>query len=175
MTGVAQRDLGNDNGALQEVAVVKTPRYVDVTLSLDTNAYADNDVLAATQVIADAFRFVDIGSVCKHILVLNEDDTAASEMDVIFLGADVALGTENAAVSITDANARNIQWIENIAEAAYVDLINSKVGVKAINSGNGVCLVPISGTKNLAVAVILRTDALTFTASGVRLRLCFED
>jgi hypothetical protein len=141
--------------------------YVDVTLSLDTSAYASGDVLADTQVITNMVARIGYGGVLQSVEVIDEDDQGAA-FTIYFLDANVAMGTENSAPSISDANARSITGSVAVATSDYADLGGVKV---AKISGGGLPLQAASGTRNGYVAVVNSTGTPTYTASGVRLRL----
>lgn len=145
------------------------PRIVPVILSLDTGIYADGDVLADTQVISGAAR--DNGGPCslESVQVLDEDDQGVA-LDLLFLDANVSIGTENAAPSVTDANARNILGLISIAAADYKDLGASRI---ATVHSIGLVLKAATGSRDLYIAAITRGGTPTYTASGIRLRLGF--
>jgi hypothetical protein len=142
---------------------------VEVTLSLDTGAYAADDVLAATQEVASAAR-VNGGKIVLQSVVLLDEDDNSDEIDLVFLKTNVALGTENAAVSITDANAREIMGVVNVGTADYVDLVGSQV---AIPEFNPIVMTADAGATSIYVAAILRSGTPTHTASGIQLMLGF--
>lgn len=135
-----------------------------ITFTLDTSIYAAGDVLADTQELTAALRPPGSG-VLHSIRILDEDDNAAAAMTVYIFKSNVSLGTENAAISITDANARELIGIIAIAAADWVDLINSKAAFK----GNlGIPVVVASGT---SLWVALSTAGTpTQTASGITAR-----
>lgn len=99
-----------------------------LTFSVPADAQDDNDVIADTQALADVFSRPGAMVQLDSLVLLDEGDQAA-ETDIFFLSADVSMGTEDAAVSITDANARKIIGALNIPTTAYFDLINSQVAV----------------------------------------------
>jgi len=141
----------------------------ELTLSLDTNAYADGDVLADTQEIANVFRCPSGIGYLIGLTLLDKNDQAGA-LDIVFLRSNVSVGNENAAVSVTDANADEIVTIVVVAAADYVDLVNSRLAVKNTSDGGmGVLLVP-DGTDSLYVAAISR-DTKTYTASGITLKI----
>lgn len=142
-------------------------KFVDVTLTLDTSAYADGDVLADTQVVAGALRYTDAFAELRSILVLDEDDQGVA-LDLIFFDANVSLGTENGAPAITDANARSILGLVSVAAADFKDLGGSRI---ASLKNVGLVLKAASGTRNVYVAAITRGGTPTYTASGLKLRL----
>ncbi|MGE0022119.1 MAG: hypothetical protein AB7S70_00620 [Hyphomicrobium sp.] len=153
-----------------DAAMVSCPSsLIDVTLSLDTSAYADGDLLADTQVVTSAMRYNDGQGTLTSIQILDEDDVGQT-LDLIFLSANTSLGSENSAPSVSDANARDILGRVRIASTDYIDLGGSKM---ATLTGLALKVKPASGTRNLYVAAIVR-GAGTWTASGIRLRLGFD-
>jgi hypothetical protein len=154
-------------GTTDRVSVGKTT-YIDVTLSLDTAIYAIGDVLADTQVITAMSRVADFGGILQSITVIDKDDQKAP-MLIFFLDQNVALGTENAAPSITDANAAAIMGPPiSIQAGDYYDL--GGVSVAGVD-GIGKVLKPAAGTANGYLAVLNGAGTPTFTAAGVVLRL----
>jgi hypothetical protein len=147
-------------------AVAGNADLFDVTLSLDTVAYADGDVLAATQTLTNAVRVNGGRAVLQSIMVIDEDDQGQA-FDIVFFSATQSLGTENAAVSITDAGARDILGLVPVASADFKDL----GGVKIATLPNvGLFLEAASGSRDLFIGAISRGTG-TYTASGLRLRL----
>lgn len=156
-------------GATGGLKVGGSTKTVDVTFSLDAGgAYAAGDVLADSQVIAACMR-VENGTGVLSGFVLSDEDAQGIELDVVLLSANVALGAENAAVSITDADARNILGIVNVPADAWVDLGAAKV---ATLLNVNVPVKAVTGTEDLYVALITR-GAPTHTASGIRGRFTF--
>lgn len=143
-------------------------KTVDLTFSLDTSAYASGDLLADSQRLPDAMRMTDFQGVLSGFTLHDEDDQGI-EMDVVFLSANVSLGTENAAVSITDGNARHILGIVNVASTDWKDLGGVRIATKLnIN----VPINPVSQSRDVYVALITRGTP-THTASGIRGRFHF--
>lgn len=138
---------------------------IDVTLSLDTAAYASGDVLAEIQTVASVFRVSGGTAILQSLIVLDEDDQGQA-LDVVIMRATGSLGTENAAVTISDADARNILGIIQIAAADFIDLGGNRVATK---QSLGMMLKPTTGT-DLFVGAISRGTG-TYTASGIRLIL----
>lgn len=140
---------------------------LDVTLSTDTAIYADGDLLADTQSIANAFLKAGGTLVLNSVLVYDEDDQGVA-MDLVFLSAANTLGTENAAPSITDALARDIVGKLSIATGDYTDL----GGVRVAQKTDLNMILKAAGTSRiLYVAAITRGGTPTYTASGIRLKL----
>jgi len=140
----------------------------EVTLTLDTSAYADGDVLADTQEVANAIR-VNNGTGMLHSIVLLDKDDQGEALDIVILKTNVSIGTENSAVSITDANADEIQGIIEIQTGDYVDLVGSQLVTK---QGLAICVQADTSATSLWVAAISRGTG-TYTASGITLKLGF--
>lgn len=144
--------------------------HVDVTLSVDTAIYAADDPLADTQVVTSAMRVADAVGALKSIILLDEDDLGIA-MDLIFLSSSASLGTENSAPSVTDANARKILGHVNIATGDYIDLGGCRIATKR---DLNLVVKPATGTRDIYVAAVTRGGTPTYTASGLKLRLGFE-
>lgn len=133
-----------------------------ITFSLNTSIYADGDVLADTQVLTACLRVADGTGILQDVIFNDEDDTG-QPFDVLILQANTSIGTENAAPSITDANARNIIGRFQVLSGDWYDL----GGVKIASIKNiGIGVKAAAGTTNLYVALISR-GAGTYTASGI--------
>lgn len=140
----------------------------DATLVLDTSAYADGDVLVVPQEITEVFEQAGQAKALHSIVLLDEDDQGQA-LDLLFFNADAALGTINEAVSISNADARNIIGAVEIATSEYIDLVNSQMVQK---SALGMVLKAASTSRSLWIAAISRGTG-TYTASGIRLKLGF--
>lgn len=146
-------------------------RIRDLTLTLNTNQYANGDVLADTQVITEALRIPDGTGQIRSIAVLDEDDNTAYTFNVLFLDSSASVGTENDAFSITDANARTILGVVSFAAADAVDLVNSKLYAK---NGLSVPIKGITGTSGIGIALAIVTGTPTHSASGIKVRVGIE-
>ena len=152
------------------MSVVYSPvTYVDVTLTSHTSALDANDVAADTQVITDALPFYGQPAILQSLTLLDGDDQTAAAVDIYILSSNVSLGTEGAAISITDANAASILGVVHIASTDWYDLIASKLA----NINNiGMIVKPAANSRDLYVAVVA-AGTPTYTASGQKLRLGF--
>jgi hypothetical protein len=140
---------------------------LDVTLSLDTNIYADGDLLADTQEIANAVRVAAGRAILQSVVVLDEDDQGVG-FDLVFLSAGTSLGTENSAPNIADAGARDIIGVVSITSADYSDIGASRIATCA---SIGLILKAAAASTSLYVAAIIRGGTPTYSASGIRLKL----
>ena len=142
-------------------------RVLSLTISADTSAYADNDLLFDTQEVVQAFLRPG-GQLLLHSLTLLDQDDLGVAIDLGFLDDSGSLGTENAAVSVTDAVAQGIGAVVPIAVSDYTDLVNSQV---ASVENLGIMLQAASSDTSLYVAGIVRSGTPTYTASGLILKL----
>jgi hypothetical protein len=139
---------------------------VSLTMTLDTSAYASGDVIADTQTVS-VMRVNDGRAILQNLTIIDEDDQGAA-FTVYFLKANNALGTENAAPNISDANARDILgWID-VATTDYKDLGGVKI---ACLRGLGLVLEAISGAQTVGVGIVNGAGTPTYTASGLKLIL----
>ena len=141
---------------------------VSVTLSLDTSAYTDGDVLAATQEVANAVRVSGGRAILQSVHVIDLDDQGVG-FDLIFLSANSALGTENSAPDIDDTEVLDTIGMVRIGSGDYIDLGANRI---ATLSGLGLPLKAAEGQTSLWVAAVTRGTP-TYSASGLRLKLGF--
>ena len=142
---------------------------VDVTLSLDTSAYADGDVLAEMQAVELDVGYntqVGLRGTINYCEVVDKDDQGEA-LDVVFMDEEGSLGAvENAAVAITDANA--IKVIGNVVVSTYADFINSQIARPEFYP------IPFNTDKTGTIYVgAISRGAGTYTAAGIVLRMGF--
>lgn len=140
---------------------------IDFTLSLDTSAYASGDLLAESQSIASVMRAADKTAILQS-LVLNDKDDQGAAFTLYFLNANVSMGTENSAPSISDTNADSILGWVDIATTDWKDLGGTRV---ASIRNIGLLLKPVSGGTNIYIAAVNGSGTPTFSASGITGRL----
>lgn len=155
--------VGTDGSSI----VVGNSGVVAVTLSLDTSAYGAGDLLADTQEVASAMR-VAAGTGGIHSIMLNDKDDQGAELYLVFLSANVSLGTENQAPSITDANADNILGIVPVYTSDWVDLGGCKV---ATLTNVGLVVKAVTGSTSFYIAVVNGAGTPTYSAAGITMRL----
>lgn len=136
------------------------------------SAIDQDDVVADTEVISGIFRANDKGGILRSLTLLDGDDVG-EDLIIYFLSANVGMGTEDAAVDITDAEAEDILGSVTIAAADYTDLIASQI---ATVTGINLALMPASGTDDLYIAIVGgATNTGTYSAGGLVLRLAIEN
>jgi len=140
-----------------------------VTPVLDTSAYATGDVLFNPIAIASALKTAGGAGELTSLALLDEDNQGIA-LDLVFMDTANNLGTINAAVSISAANARAILGIVSIAASDYVALVGSKIATKL---NLGLILRTVASSTELYVAGITR-GAPTHTVSGIKLKLGFR-
>jgi hypothetical protein len=146
----------------------------NVTLSLDTNIYADGDVLAATQQIAKFFPANNYTALITGIMVSDEDDQGTA-LDLILMSAATDIGAENSAYDITDAESRTILGVVRVAATDFYDWGGFRLACKTISDGPS-CgwKVPgvIRGTStSLYIGAVVRSGTPTYSAAGLKLKI----
>lgn len=154
---------------LANLALSETRKRVQITLSMDTSAYTAGDVLADTQEIAGALRNAGGSALLESVVLLDLDDQTAAQIDLVFFNADVSLGTENAAPSITDGDAAAVLGIVAVPSANFIDAGGAKVAT-VLNIG-----LPVSAAAgtSIYVAAIARGTP-TQTAAGIKVAFGFR-
>lgn len=139
---------------------------LDVTLSLDTAAYAAGDVLADTQEIASAFRIAG-GKALIQSITLNDKDDQKQGLRLLFLRSAKSLGTENDAPNISDDDADEILGSVDVSAGDYLD-----IGGCSIVSRNGIGMLVKAavGSTSLYVAAISNGTG-TYSANGITLKI----
>lgn len=142
----------------------------DVTLSLDTNAYAGGDVLADTQIITNAVRENGGRATLRSLTVIDKDDQKVA-LDVWILASGVSMGTENAAPDIDDTEGLQLLGFVPIAAADYKDL--GGVAAACIKNVGLVCKAA-ADARGLYVAVVNGAGTPTYSADGLVMRFGFD-
>lgn len=142
-------------------------QVIEVVPVLDTNIYADNDVLFVPIAVP---QFGHPGKVRKlvSIAVLDKSDQA-QDMDLVFSQGTITLGTINGVVGVSDADADNILGVVSVAVAEYSDLVNSQLATK---NGLGLVMQPDAV---LYLSGVVRSGTPTYAADGLTIKLGFED
>lgn len=139
------------------------------TLTVDATAVASGEVVAATQALAGVFRVND-GTALLSDLVLVDEADLKQPLRIVFMDANVSMGTVNNAPAITDGDAANILGYIDIATADYVDL--GGVSIAHIKQ-QPVLLKAVSGATSVYVAAVnVGAGAVTYgSATALKLRL----
>jgi hypothetical protein len=144
-------------------------KVFDVTLTLDTSQYATGDALADTQEIAACMNNAGGGGSWTSCQVIDKDDQGAN-MKVYLFGGTVTFGTENSAVSISDADLAECLGYASVD--AWEDLGGVQLG-QVPSAELGFPVQAKVDSRSLFVAVESEGTG-TYTASGVVVRLGFD-
>lgn len=151
--------------------VAKSARVLTITPSCEATSLDANDVIFATEEIPQFFRrnggVVKLDSVV--VLDLNDQGTA---IDLVFLKTNVALGTEDAAISITDADAAEIIGTVSIAAADFDDQIANR---SATLHNVGLIMQADGSQSSVFIAGVTRSGTPTYGATGLTIKLSVED
>ena len=156
---------------LREFAVIEKLNkmdvdLIDVTLTTDAEAHADNDVIAQSIEIPNAVAVKGGSAIIQSIMLLDEDNEAPA-VDLIFQTDNTALASdEGEAINISDANARDILGFVNVSN--YTDLIGCKVAVK---SNIGLVVKAASDTKSIYVHAVNRSGGTYTPAATTDLKM----
>lgn len=146
------------------------PRVVEFVPVLDTNAYADNDVLFVAIEVPQFFREKGGGALLHSVTVLDGDDQNIG-FELFFSNATHTLGTINAAISVSDADAAKLKRLL-FTTANMSDLINSRLFQR---EGVGLTLGAAADSTSLWVSGAVRGGTPTYTASGMKISLGIAD
>jgi hypothetical protein len=141
---------------------------IDVDLTVPTSGIAAGDLLADTQVVANAAGAIDKPVVVESITLIDPDDTG-NAIDLVLLTDNVSLGTENAAPTVSDANAlaycgANVQF----TAAGWTDL--GGVRVQSVGNLNRV-VAPKTGTRDIYIAAVNVSGTAQFAGGTIRARI----
>lgn len=156
----------DDNGAL--LTADHGGKVVTVTPVMETSATAAGDVIAVPIEITGCLRQEGGTVKLTSVLVLDKDDQGQN-LDLVFSSEEITLGTLNAAISVSDADAAKI--IGHVSVTDYKDYINSQI---AVEENLGIIMKGVAGSTSLWVGVVCREGTPTYTASGIVIQLGFE-
>jgi hypothetical protein len=139
------------------------PRIVAFNPTVDTNIYANGDVLFDTAVISNLAFDKNRAFVIDSVMAMEKSDNPGLILDLYFLDANVAMGTFNGAPSISDANALNILGVASFAAADWKDLGGVKVALK---NNLGIVVKPATDTSDVYAAAVLGAVTPTFGAAS---------
>lgn len=128
-------------------------KIIRVSPTLDTNAYAQNDVLFTATEIPSCV--IGLGGCSKLVAmyVIDKSNTD-SDIDFYFSEGNTALGTINATADISDANLVN----NNICGVARLDANQASVGA-GLDNARIFQVMPLTGTSEDSNATMLLQSA----------------
>lgn len=141
---------------------------IDVAPVTDTSIYASADVAFVPIVVSGYGSRAGIARELQSITILDEAAQGVA-LDLVFSQGSITLGTINAAVTVSDADARKIVGVVSVVAADYIALVNSSVATKRALE------MILQPTDDLYVSGIVRSGTPTFAAGSLKLKLGFED
>ena len=150
---------------------VGSARVLTITPSCEASSLDAADVIFATEEIPQVFR--RDGGVVKldSVVVLDLADQGTA-IDLVFLKTNVAVGTEDAGVTITDANSAEILGVVNVLAADFDDHIGSQV---ATLHNVGLIMQADGSSSSIFVAGVSRSGTPTYGVSGLTIKIAVED
>jgi hypothetical protein len=139
----------------------------DVSLTLDTSAYAAGDVVAATQQVDAAMRVANGTGILQSAIVIDRDDQK-KPMTFYVLSQNNGIGAENGAPAPSDTGAAAILGSFDVSGGDFKDLGGVSI---ATLTNLGIPVTAFSGTDDLYVAAVNGADTGIYSASGLVLRL----
>lgn len=141
---------------------------VDFAPTLDTNIYANNDVLFISTTLGNVAD-QEGGYVKLVSAVLFDGDDQGTDVDVYFTTNSTTPGTINAALSAADTVFDDI--VGAISFTSFNDLINSQ---NSVLSGINQVMKCAAGTQALYAFGVVRSGTPTYTAAGMTFKFGFE-
>lgn len=154
------------------IGVVTTPsEVIEITLTLDTNPYAQNDILAATQEISNALRSSGDVSILHSLSIIDKSGNDAA-IDILFLRSNTSVGTENAAENMSDNTGQEILTEVQVIATDYIDYANFSRATKVNgDEGMGQLLYATSGTSLYIAAVYRDAAGNTYAANDIIIKI----
>jgi hypothetical protein len=151
--------------SMTPVATVGKSVTKTITMTADTAIMASADIIADTQQMDAAFRVADGTGVINSVTVFDPDDNAAFAFDVYVHRTTTSMGSENAGITITDANAAaGIIGVVSFATTDAKDLINGRMYHK---SNLGLVVSAVSGTDDLYFSIVNGSGTPTFGGGSI--------
>jgi len=149
----------------------KLTTKITFTPTLDTDAYADGDLLFAANQLSNVFR--QKGDSARLVsLVVTDLEKQSLPFDLIFLNANPTNTTQtlNAAADLHDTDLLTVAGTVKVVAADFSAFNDSSAACKR---GLNLLMHGASDSKDLWVLGVAR-DAPTHTASGLQITLEFE-
>tara|TARA_R110002167_G_scaffold225564_1_gene430838 strand:- start:652 stop:1152 length:501 start_codon:yes stop_codon:yes gene_type:complete len=147
------------NYSVQEKLNKMDVDVITVTPTIETSAIDQHDVLFDYIEIPNAVSVNGGSAIIQSIQLLDEGDQGGA-IDLVFQSDNTALGTLDAAVSISDANARDILGYVSITN--YFDGIAWQMSTK---NNIGLVVKAASDTKSIYVAGVIRSASIDYNAA----------
>jgi hypothetical protein len=143
---------------------------IDVTLTTDAEAHADNDVIAQSIEIPNAVAVKGGSAIIQSIMVLDEDDEAPT-VELLFSQVNTAItDDEGEAIgnNVSDLDATFRSFLGAVTVSNYSDLVDAQIGIK---SNIGLVVKAASDSKSIYVHAINRSGGTYTPAATTDLKL----
>ena len=134
-------------------------KVIEVGVSVDTAAHAANDLVCQPIELEDAVRLGGCG-VITSVVVADYDDQGVA-LRAIFLRKPIAVGVNNAALTIADGDLDDVLGYVSIGSSDYLDMAANKIGAA---TSCGLVVEPEEGSTSIWLA--LSTTGTPTYASG---------
>lgn len=164
-------DVGGDGATLpvsataNAIPVKALDDVITIDCTVDTSAYADGDVLFATQEVAGFSTAADITSILQSVVVADVDDQGIG-IDLIFFNANTTLGTENSAPDIDDTELLTVIGRVQVGAGSFYDL-----GANRVACVYGIGLPMKAGTGGSIWMAGIARGAPTYAGGHVYIKL----
>ena len=164
-------DVGGDGATLpvsataNAIPVKALDDVITIDATVDTNAYAEGDVLFATQEVAGFSTAADITSILQSVVVADVDDQGIG-IDLIFFNANTTLGTENSAPDIDDTEVLTVIGRVQVGAGSFYDL-----GANRVACVYGVGLPMKAGTGGSIWMAGIARGAPTYAGGHIYIKL----
>ena len=149
-------------------------QVVEVTPTLDTNAYASGDRVGSIHTITGAGPAGFHGAVLESITVIDKDAQGAALKVHFFDALPTVASADNAAIDLTDAQAAKFIATVSIATGDYLATASNKLAFTQPTRAIPMCPSAANGVKETLYAVVTTTGSPTYTASGLVFRYTFR-
>lgn len=139
---------------------------LEAALTLDTDAYADGDLLADTQELSGSAFLANGGVATVQNIQIQDYDDQKGALDIVLLRSNTSMGTENDAPSIADGNGDEILLVIPVYSTDYRDMGGFSIAEVDV----GKVIKAAAADDALYIAAISR-DTKTYTASGILVRV----
>lgn len=143
---------------------------IDVTLTTDAEAHADNDVIAQSIEIPNAVAVTGGSAIIQSIMVLDEDDEAPT-VELLFSQVNTAItDDEGEAIgnNVSDLDATFRSFLGAVTVSNYSDLVDAQIGIK---SNIGLVVKAASDSRSIYVHAINRSGGTYTPAATTDLKL----
>jgi hypothetical protein len=163
-----------------EMPIISATRWVQVIPTTETSALDAGDVVFDRKIVPNCVGGYDRTGWLMSVTVVDATDQKAA-LELVFLKADVTLGTIDAAPSISDANALHVLGVVHVPASAYDVSTNPHgwVDLGGVSTctitGINLPITPVATTADIYVAAFTPGTPTYAAATAITLNLGFAD